>query len=694
MSGYEDERKIYSKSPVNRISKETSLGNYNRPFTAKKLEIERNQTFKKYLGRNNSGTKGKKIIQKDKSPLAAKPKPNRIVIDKERLYIENMELKLKNHELSENLINCKSKLIKLEREKQKRSEGILLENPLEKSTDSKAVNLLKIIEDSHKEIQKLKDKSKNEKNSRFKTDKNHYKKENSDKQYHEIECLKFEMIEKDKKHLIELERFKKDFEEEKKKSRRIVDKLNKANELIESLYKELKMIRTKKPSKFLPPKCLSILRDLAQSYNKSVSGYLKTFDSSNSKKISTSQLLYSLKVHDSTITSSDMDLIINYIKGSDPSTISIKKLLNYFNTFDFTLETYPNNLNEIDTLLQHLCLRMQLHRVPKENLINALLGAESLNNKSIHSQEIILLFTNTPFNFSRKEAIKIAEFLFQGVKTMKYEEFVEKFYKSVDDWEVFTPKDEESFDAYLLNLVAISEPNLQKACEDRDEESKGIISLEDFKIALSESKIELPVRVEGYLQVLFYSHNMELGVVPYRQFFQAYSSTEEQIQEDKKENIPQKYLELIGKSLTLKNRTVRNTFVYDSNGIILAEDFIQGLKTLGFEDIPKDNLIEVLEALQGNPEERVVCVHVNDLEDVMEGYGVPIDYSEKGTFRSEAESLTGTQEGHVQKISLLDSLQIDNMDFTETGPMYLESQSTPPTTSNKSIHRSSTYNNL
>lgn len=693
MSGYEEERKFHSKSPVNRVSKETSLGNYNRPFTAKKLEIDRNQTFKKYLGRNNSGTKGKKIIQKDKSPIPTKPKQNRIVIDKERLYIENMELKLKNHELAENLIKCKSKVIKLEREKQKKSEGVLLENPLDKSTDSKTVNLLKIIDDSHKEIQRLKDKAKNEKNSRFKTDKNHNKKENLDKQFHEIECLKYEIVEKDRKHMMELERLKKDCEEEKKKSRRIVDKLNKANELIDSLYKELKMIRTKKPSKFLPPKCLTILKELAQSYNKSLSGYLKTFDISNSKKINTSQLLYSLKVHDSTITSSDMDLIINHIKGKDPSIISIKKLLNYFNTFDFTLQTYPKNLDEIDILLQHLCLRMQLHRVPKENLINALLGAESLNNKNIHSQEIILLFTNSPFNFSRKEAIKISDYLFQGVKAMKYEEFVEKFYKSVDDWEVFTPKDEESFDAYLLNLVAISEPSLQKACEDRDEDAKGVISIEDFKTALGESKIELPARVEGYLQVLFYSHNMELGMVPYRQFFQAYNSADEQIQEEKKENIPQKYLELISQSLTLNDKTVRNTFVYDSNGIILAEDFIQGLKTLGLEDMPKDNLIELLEALQGNQEERVVCVHVNDLEDVLEGYGVPIDYSERGTFRSEAESLAGTQEGHVQKISLLDSLQIDNMDFTETGPMFLESQSTP-TTSNKCIHRSSTYNNL
>ncbi|OMJ69826.1 hypothetical protein SteCoe_32347 [Stentor coeruleus] len=692
MSGYEEERKAYSKSPVNKISKDPNLIHFARPFTAKKLEIDRNTTFKKYFGRNNSGIKGKKSGAKEKSPLVAKLKPSRITIDKERLYIENMELKLKNNELTETLVKYKARILKLEREKQKKSEITLGDN-FDKTPDIKVSNLLKIIDDNHREIQKLKDKLKSGKNLRIKTEKNFYMKEDLEKQHHEIECLKTEIIEKSKKYKSDLESMKKEHDDEKRKNFRIQDKLNKANDLIENLYKELKSIRTKKPSKFAPPKCLTTLKDLAKSLSKSISEFLKTIDQSNSKKIDTSQFLYNLKCYDNSITNKDIDLIINCIKAEDPSKISIKKLINYFNTFDFTLEAYPNISLEIDNLLQHLCLRMQLHRVPKENLIEALVGAGPSNIKSIHSQEIVLLFTNTPFNFSRKEATQIAEFLFQGKKTMQYRDFVDKLYLSIDDWEIFTTKDEENFDAYLLNLVSTNEPYLQRACEDRDLENKGLITMEEFQMCLNERKIVLPPRVLMYLLVLFYSHNMELNIVPYRQFFQAYNSTEDN-PEEKKEDMSQKYLELISQCLKFKNKTVRNTFHCDSNGNILAEDFIQGLKLLEIENIPKDNLVELLENLQGNPEERIICVNIVDLENVMESLGVPIDQSAEHTNRSETESLAESHEGHVQKVSLLDSVQIDTFELSDFNHRLSESPSPPPTTLSKHLHLSNTFDNF
>ncbi|OMJ82931.1 hypothetical protein SteCoe_16265 [Stentor coeruleus] len=691
MSGYEEERKAYSKSPVSKISKDPNPLHFVRLFTAKKLEINRNTTFKKYFGRNNSGNKGKKSGVKEKSPVIGKIKPSRIVIDKERLYIENMELKLKINELIENLVKYKARILKLEREKQKKSE-IVLGDAFDKSPDIKVTNLLKIIDENHKEIQKLKDKVKSEKNSRIKTEKNFNIKEDLEKKNHEIECLKMEIIENNKKHKSDLEIMKKDNDDEKRKNLRIQNKLNKANNLIENLYKELKSIRTKKPSKFTPPKCLTTLKDFAKSLKKSVSELLKTFNQLNSKKISTSDFLYNLKSYDSSITNKDIDLIINYIKAQDPSIISVKKLLNYFNTFDFTLEEYPNNSSEIDNLLQHLCLRMQLHRVSKENFIETLLGAGSSNAKSIHNQEIVLIFTNPPFNFSRKEATQISEFLFQGKKIMQYKDFVDKLCLSIDDWEIFSRKDEENFDAFLLNLVSTSEPYLQRACEDKDFENKGLITMNDFQICLSERKLVLPSRIASYLLVLFYSNNMELNIVPYRQFFQAYNSNQDN-PEEKKVDISQKYLELISQCLKFKDKNVRNIFNCDCNGNILAEDFIQGLKLLEIDNIPKDHLVELLENLQGNPEERIICVNIVDLENVMEGFGIPIDQSVEHSYRSETESFTESHEGHVQKVSLLDSMQIDTFDMPNFNPRLSESPSPPPTLG-KHFHLSNTFDNF
>jgi hypothetical protein len=76
---------------------------------------------------------------------------------------------------------------------------------------------------------------------------------------------------------------------------------------------------------------------------------------------------------------------------------------------------------------------MQLHRIPKENLIEALIGAGVSSTKTIHSQEIVLLLTNAPFNFSRKEATIIVDYLFKSEKTQPYSVFIDNFYSNLAD---------------------------------------------------------------------------------------------------------------------------------------------------------------------------------------------------------------------------------------------------------------------
>ena len=154
---------------------------------------------------------------------------------------------------------------------------------------------------------------------------------------------------------------------------------------------------------------------------------------------------------------------------------------------------------------------------------------------------------------------------------------------------------------------------------------------------------------------------MELNTVPYKQFLQAYSGGEDiSAQEEQKNNQTQKYLELISQGLINKNKGVREIFRCDSNGNILAEDFINGIKLLDMGEIPKDDLLIMLEALQNNPEDRIVCVDIKDLEDIMENYGIKAkniqNHSEN---ESDLESLAGITEGHVQKVSLLDTAQLE-----------------------------------
>ena len=203
----------------------------------------------------------------------------------------------------------------------------------------------------------------------------------------------------------------------------------------------------------------------------------------------------------------------------------------------------------------------------------------------------------------------------------------------------------------------------------KDNENRGIITVEEFENCLKENGFSIPDKIKGYLMVLFYSHNMELNSVPYKQFFQAYIGTDnDNSHDDSKINTTQQYLEEISKNLIKKGKRVEDVFKSDENGLILAEDFIKAIKALEMEEIPKENLLTLLEELQNNPEERVVCINIKDLEEILENYGVPIDSLTEEESILVDESLTGESLGHVQKISLLDSAQIELAEPPEPAP--------------------------
>ena len=504
MSGYEDERKYNSKSPIDDHVRDSKTLSSNRPLTAKRSDVENSKISKKTILRYN--TRQKKFSGKDKNiPLLSKLKPTKITIEKEKLYIDNMELKVKTNELKELLIKYKSKITHLERELQKKEEfntstnmssssylvKLLKQNiknlklqiqnkdqELEKqkqnmklskyvelelevkaymdectrlrhyleevlkekeedetdkvinqSFDTKTQNLLKIIEDNNKEIQKLKEKLKND--AAIKTKSPKYQEEFS-KATKEFENFKKEYNQKEKKFLEDIEKLKTKANDNQKLLSVEKIKLEESNLLIENLYKELKSLRQKKKSKISPPKCLRILNEIIISLKLTLFEYLSKLSSQNKSFIDTKDIINSLKIHDNTITDDDIKAIMNYIKYQDDTKISIKKLVDYYNTYDFSLVESSKSL-KVSELFEHLSLRMQLHRIPKENLIESLIGACVSQGKTIHSQEIVLLFTSTPFNFTRKQATLMVEHLFPNEKMQTYSSFIDRFYSTLND---------------------------------------------------------------------------------------------------------------------------------------------------------------------------------------------------------------------------------------------------------------------
>jgi hypothetical protein len=713
ISTIEEERKTYSRSHLEDNPRETRLSSLCRPTTSKKLETDFQKIPKRSFGRYNTGLKGKKFFIKDRnSPLISKVKPGKVSIDRERLYIENIELKMKNQELNKALIKFKARIIQLERDKNKKSDFPMSENPsnssflvhllkktikdlkVDISTKDSEISKLKknlkqtkIVEmelevkayidectrlkhhleeviqrtetgefvqkekilNDEKELPKAKDPGKTDK---FKGDASPKTREDVKKLLKEIENLK-DLLAKTRKELTdESSKLKKDLFEEKGKNVNLSFKLKEADKLIENLYLELKFTRQKKSSRFLPPKCLQTLFNLARNSGLAVEDFLKKHYG-NTQIVSSSQFLFDLQEFDNSIKSEDLDRIIHYIQASSQAEILVERLLNFFHTFEFNNED-PFEALQVLEKINHLKYRMQLHRIEKEKFIENYFS----QGKNIHMQELVLTLTKPPFNFSRQDGQIIANHVFESKKHLSFQEFLHRFEQKIGEWEVFSPKDEENFDTFLMSLVTHNLSSLEKTCSELDKDEKGFINVEDFFSCLTDLNLKIPEKIKRYLLVLFYSHNMEIDQVPYKQFFQAYISTEAPDEEEAKEDLTFKYLEEIAEKLLKTGKSVKDAFFCDEAGHILAEDFIKSLGKLGVRGIPKEDLLELMENLQNNKEDRVFCINLSDLEDIMENYGVPVpgaDISED----LEIESLAAHGEGHVQKVSLLDSMQLD-----------------------------------
>lgn len=523
--------------------------------------------------------------------------------------------------------------------------------------DLKTQNFLKIIEENNKEIQKLKEKLKAD--GTGKTSKTPKFQEDYSRLNKELESMKKALIHKEKKFGDEIETLKANIKTLEKENSGLKVKAEESSILIQNLYKELKSLRQKKKSKLVPPKLLQIINKLLESENKPIESFLGSLAHMKSEFIYTKDLFLQLSAFDSSISQLDIDVVIPFIKHESVNKISITKLTDYYESFDFSLLSKKKKTFKILELFEHINLRMQLHRIHKENLIEALLGTGMPSMKEISDQDIIYLFTSSPFDLTRKQAVCLVEYLFEGEKTIESPKFLDKFYNSIKDWKVFTTSDEEHFDRLLLSLVFEHKTKIEEYCAKLDKENRGIISLENFFKFMNDNDIILTGRLKEYLIVLFYSNNLELNSVPYKQFIQAYSAQDDAI-DDPKTSLVQKYLEKIAVQLINMNKSAREIFTFDRNGLILTDDFTAGLNLLGIEVVPSENISIIMEGLQYELEKRVICIYIDELEDILETFGVPnnnkFDTSE---IFSDQKMFGEDFEGHVQKISLLDSVQFD-----------------------------------
>jgi hypothetical protein len=293
--------------------------------------------------------------------------------------------------------------------------------------------------------------------------------------------------------------------------------------------------------------------------------------------------------------------------------------------------------NPPSSLFRHLALRLQINRIPRSKALSVLFKSQSAE-KSISSSDLLLVLKSPPLSFTDEESKSLCSSLCESSKT-SLKSLEEKLITLTENWEIYSPEEEEQIDETIGETISKNREILLETCSKQDPSSQGTISLQSFKKILSKLKIKLPEKVLKYMQLLFYSHNMILDEVPYLNFIKAYTEqAEDDATDEEKAKVARHYLGIIAQILVQNNRTVFDVFECDEAGLITPDNFFAGLQRMGLEEMDEEHVMVLLEALQFDQAEEV-CVHIEELEEILNHYGV------------EKEE----EQGHQKKVSMLDS---------------------------------------
>jgi hypothetical protein len=129
---------------------------------------------------------------------------------------------------------------------------------------------------------------------------------------------------------------------------------------------------------------------------------------------------------------------------------------------------------------------------------------------------------------------------------------------------------------------------------------------------------------------LFYSHSLELGRVPYKQFLEAYGNIdpkdldeeysydeEDDLSEEERAAIVRECLKVIAEALQDKKPS---TVFEVKNGCLYPQEFLNGLRSLGIPDFDKQVFIIFIESLQSEEEEEELAIDFEYLENLLEHY--------------------------------------------------------------------------
>ncbi|OMJ83485.1 hypothetical protein SteCoe_15588 [Stentor coeruleus] len=212
-------------------------------------------------------------------------------------------------------------------------------------------------------------------------------------------------------------------------------------------------------------------------------------------------------------------LSINEVNYFFPNTVIM--------TIDFFKE-FMNNLRpadmisyeEMKEILMHLSYRLQVRRY-EYNQVSMLFFPES---RLYNQMEVFAIFQQEPISFTEMQAELFTKFLFGSSEALTNEECSARFYELLEPWSVLSEDEESNYDSELKRIVQGLGEKLLIKMEEIDKDGQGFITLEKFYEIFDKMSVEIDDIMRKYLELLFYTDQLEFNLVPYRNFFQAYNS--------------------------------------------------------------------------------------------------------------------------------------------------------------------------
>lgn len=276
-------------------------------------------------------------------------------------------------------------------------------------------------------------------------------------------------------------------------------------------------------------------------------------------------------------------------------------------------------LEEVKDVLDEIVMKMRAGKLPKSKLLSKVFGNDFNADEHIGITALADMLSLSSMNFGNKEKnYLLARFLIEpegvseifekSLKDLKSDILLisKRFTKLFLDWEVIPDQEAKQTMLSIFQNLSKIKPRLSQTCPMHDPGHKGWIDFSTFRTIIESLGVKLS---ERELDI------WKLEIYPIKDI--NYTSLLNSLKHSRPlETI----LKIICSRLNILSASPETLFNISSQGLITADDFIQGINKLNL-DLTNDEVLELLEKAKYKDNKFSASVHINDLYKLLTDYG-------------------------------------------------------------------------